>query len=249
MKLSLILALLVAFYTTPSLAQKQTTEESNELSSEVKELIRKPLNVFAGVSFIIGNPQKGEFQQSIGNNSFGFSLCGGYYFDPVPITVGAEVDFLFFGGDKKYLPRTILGFRVQDTLNTSTTMIPVLLTTRLQPKLGHHVMPYLELCGGVNFYSSSSELKSYPNQSLSNSESAGIWMYGVGIGTQVRLVDFVELPTTHSALLLDLRVRYLFGSEKTLKKASINNNNEAVFSSFTAGTDILTTYIGVTWLF
>lgn len=249
MKLSVILTLLVAFCATPLFAQNQTTEGTNELSSEVKELIRKPLNGFAGISFIIGNPQKGEFQQSLGNNSLGFSICGGYYFDPIPVTLGAEVDFLFFGGEEKILPRKISGFNIQDTLKTSTTMIPVLLTTRLQPKIGHHVMPYLELCGGVSFYSSTSELKNYPNQSLSNSESAGIWMYGVGIGTQIRLVDFVELPSTHSALLLDIRARYLFGSEKTLKKASINNNNEAEFSSFTAGTDILTTYFGVTWLF
>lgn len=226
-----------------------TTQSTEQDVNDAKELIKKPLNGFGGISFAIGNPQKGSFQQSIGNNSFGFSLHGGYFFDPVPITVGAEVDFLFFGGDKKYLPRTVLGVGVKDTLETSTTMIPILLTTRFQHKIGHYVIPYIELSGGANFYSSSTELKTYPANKISNSESSVLWMYGLGIGTQIRLVDFVELPSEHSALFFDIRFRYLFGNEQTLQKASINENNEAKFTSFTAVTDMLTTHIGITWMF
>lgn len=159
-----------------------------------------------------------------------------------------NVDFLFFGGDEKTLPRTILGLRVNDTLETSTTMVPILFHTRFQPQITHFLFPYIEVSGGASIYSSNSELRPYGNSRISNSETDIIWMYGIGAGLQFRLVDFVELPSSHSALLLDIYARYLFGEQQSLSKAKIIDD-KSEFVSSSVKTDILSIGIGVSWMF
>ena len=225
--------------------QKNQTEKDIQAA---KDLIKQPLAGYAGLSFTTGNPQHGSFQEFSENNSFGFGLKGGYYFNPIPLTVGMNVDFLFFGGDEKTLPRTILGLRVNDTLETSTTMVPILFHTRFQPQITHFLFPYIEVSGGASIYSSSSELRPYGNSRVSNSETDIIWMYGIGAGLQFRLVDFVELPSSHSALLLDIYARYLLGEQQSLSKAKIIDD-KSEFVSSSVKTDILSIGIGVSWMF
>ncbi|MBK7986904.1 MAG: outer membrane beta-barrel protein [Ignavibacteria bacterium] len=225
--------------------QKSQTDKDIQAA---KDLIKQPLAGYAGLSFTTGNPQHGSFQEFSENNSFGFGLKGGYYFNPIPLTVGMNVDFLFFGGDEKTLPRTILGLRVNDTLETSTTMVPILFHTRFQPQITHFLFPYIEVSGGASIYSSSSELRQYGNSRVSNSETDIIWMYGIGAGLQFRLVDFVELPSSHSALLLDIYVRYLLGEQQSLSKAKIIDD-KSEFVSSSVKTDILSIGIGVSWMF
>lgn len=225
--------------------QKSQTDKDIQAA---KDLIKQPLAGYAGLSFTTGNPQHGSFQEFSENNSFGFGLKGGYYFNPIPLTVGMNVDFLFFGGDEKTLPRTILGLRVNDTLETSTTMVPILFHTRFQPQITHFLFPYIEVSGGASIYSSSSELRQYGNSRVSNSETDIIWMYGIGAGLQFRLVDFVELPSSHSALLLDIYARYLFGEQQSLSKAKIIDD-KSEFVSSSVKTDILSIGIGVSWMF
>ncbi|HRE57018.1 MAG TPA: outer membrane beta-barrel protein [Candidatus Kapabacteria bacterium] len=225
--------------------QKSQTDKDIQAA---KDLIKQPLTGYAGLSFTTGNPQHGSFQEFSENNSFGFGLKGGYYFNPIPLTVGMNVDFLFFGGDEKTLPRTILGLRVNDTLETSTTMVPILFHTRFQPQITHFLFPYIEVSGGASIYSSNSELRPYGNSRISNSETDIIWMYGIGAGLQFRLVDFVELPSSHSALLLDIYARYLFGEQQSLSKAKIIDD-KSEFVSSSVKTDILSIGIGVSWMF
>jgi hypothetical protein len=225
--------------------QKSQTDKDIQAA---KDLIKQPLAGYAGLSFTTGNPQHGSFQEFSENNSFGFGLKGGYYFNPIPLTVGMNVDFLFFGGDEKTLPRTILGLRVNDTLETSTTMVPILFHTRFQPQITHFLFPYIEVSGGASIYSSNSELRPYGNSRISNSETDIIWMYGIGAGLQFRLVDFVELPSSHSALLLDIYARYLFGEQQSLSKAKIIDD-KSEFVSSSVKTDILSIGIGVSWMF
>lgn len=225
--------------------QKSQTDKDIQAA---KDLIKQPLAGYAGLSFTTGNPQHGSFQEFSENNSFGFGLKGGYYFNPIPLTVGMNVDFLFFGGDEKTLPRTILGLRVNDTLETSTTMVPILFHTRFQPQITHFLFPYIEVSGGASIYSSNSELRPYGNSRISNSETDIIWMYGIGAGLQFRLVDFVELPSSHSALLLDIYARYLLGEQQSLSKAKIIDD-KSEFVSSSVKTDILSIGIGVSWMF
>lgn len=225
--------------------QKSQTDKDIQAA---KDLIKQPLAGYAGLSFTTGNPQHGSFQEFSENNSFGFGLKGGYYFNPIPLTVGMNVDFLFFGGDEKTLPRTILGLRVNDTLETSTTMVPILFHTRFQPQITHFLFPYIEVSGGASIYSSSSELRQYGNSRVSNSETDIIWMYGIGAGLQFRLVDFVELLSSHSALLLDIYARYLLGEQQSLSKAKIIDD-KSEFVSSSVKTDILSIGIGVSWMF
>ncbi len=225
--------------------QKSQTDKDIQAA---KDLIKQPLAGYAGLSFTTGNPQHGSFQEFSENNSFGFGLKGGYYFNPIPLTVGMNVDFLFFGGETKKLPRTVLGLKVNDTIETSTTMVPILFHSRFQPQITHFLFPYIEVSGGASIYSSNSELRPYGNSRISNSETDIIWMYGIGAGLQFRLVDFVELPSSHSALLLDIYARYLFGEQQSLSKAKIIDD-KSEFVSSSVKTDILSIGIGVSWMF
>lgn len=252
--MKIVLPLLcVCFVTVCTVCAQDTKDKEPESQIEkdiqtAKDLIKQPLAGYAGLSFTTGNPQHGSFQEFSENNSFGFGLKGGYYFNPLPLTVGMNVDFLFFGGETKRLPRTVLGLKVNDTIETSTTMVPILFHTRFQPQITHFLFPYIEVSGGASIYSSNSELRPYGNSRISNSETDIIWMYGIGAGLQFRLVDFVELPSSHSALLLDIYARYLFGEQQSLSKAKIIDD-KSEFVSSSVKTDILSIGIGVSWMF
>lgn len=252
MKTLLILSS-IYFVTVCTICAQDTKhkEPENETEKDIraaKELIEKPLHGYGSILFINGNPQDGYFQGLLGNNAHGFSIKGGYYFNPVPITLGLNVDVLFYGGDRQMLPRTVLGLKVNDTLETSTTMVPILFHTRLQPQITHYLFPYVELTAGANIYSSSFELKPYGNPHVSMSHTELVWNYGIGTGLQIRLVDFVELPSTHTALLLDIYARYLYGEEKYLSKANIEDASTK-FDWAIVHADILSVGIGVTWMF
>ena len=227
---------------------KESESQAEKDIQAARELIQKPLHGYGSILFINGNPQDGYFQELLGNNAYGFSIKGGYYFNPVPITLGLNVDVLFYGGEQEMLPRTVLGIKVNDTLETSTTMVPILFHTRFQPQMTHFLFPYIELTGGANVYTSTAEIKPYGNPHVSNSQTELFWNYGIGTGLQIRLVDFVELPSTHTALLLDIYARYLFGEEKSLPKANIEDS-KTTFVSKLVHTDILSVGIGVTWMF
>lgn len=252
--MKIILILLSIFFVTEFTICAQETKDKdaeNQIEKDIqtaRELIQKPLHGYGSILFINGNPQDGCFQELLGNNAYGFSIKGGYYFNPVPITLGLNVDVLFYGGERQMLPRTVLGLKVNDTLETSTTMVPILFHTRFQPQITHFLFPYIELTGGANIYTSTAEIKPYGNPHVSNSQTELFWNYGIGTGLQIRLVDFVELPSTHTALLLDIYARYLFGEEKSLPKANIEDS-KTTFVSKLVHTDILSVGIGVTWMF
>lgn len=252
--MKIVLTLSSVFFVTvftlsaQNIKDKEPENQTEKDIQAAKELIQKPLHGYGSILFINGNPQDGYFQELLGNNSYGFSIKGGYYFNPIPLTVGMNVDFLFFGGETLRLPRTVLGLTVNDTLETSTTMIPILFHTRFQPQITHFLFPYVELTAGANIYTSTAEVKPYGNPRVSISQTELYWNYGIGTGLQIRLVDFVELPSTHSALLLDIYARYLFGKETYLSKAKIEDVS-TTFDWAIVNADIFSAGIGITWMF
>lgn len=230
--------------------------KTNELSSEEQELVeklkKKPLPGFFAITFSNAVPQ-GEFFDSLKTSAQGFSIVGGYDFEPIPIVVGAELDFLFFGGQKE-MKSYVNIFRYYDTLETNSNMIPFNAFIKLQPNIANLFYPYVEGIIGINFLTVSSEYSSYNTVDGLYEESDNRFSiainYGFGAGLQIKLVDFITLPNHYSQLLFNFGARYYFGSKADFANVDINKSDmTARFRDFETKTDFLQLLFGISFRF
>jgi hypothetical protein len=225
-------------------AQKNSAEQMT-----VENLKKQPLNGFFGLTFTNAVPQ-GDFQTNLNKTGLGLSIFGGYNADPIPLSVGMNADVLFFGGDTKYFTYQRPGGWKggTDTVETQSMVIPVTVFARLQPKAGIF-SPYLEAFAGVNFLSTSADFTPYIGEKDSKSKFNASWTYGLGAGLSVKLVEFINLPSSHSTLNADFRMKYAWGSEADYYKVKIGANSEPIFTSFRSKTDMIITSVGISFSF
>jgi opacity protein-like surface antigen len=191
------------------------------MDSAIIEAIRaRPLNWQFGASFMVSNPQD-TLRRAIESfdspgTGYGFGLNLAYYFDPVPVVVGAEFSLNFFGGSSRMyiVPQgPFVDTLEYETLNTH---LPLNLYLRFQPNLFTWVYPYGELVGGFSVIGSSLNItrSSGSTQNADSRDESGVsWQYGFGAGIMFKVVDIITLPNEHQRVLLDVRFRYLKGSE------------------------------------
>lgn len=212
-RLFIAIAAMAAFVST-AVAQ-QASEPTPELINRIKS---QPQNGFFGINFSFTRPQN-DFRRtldSIGKTGpiLGFSLEGGYHFDPAPISAGLNIDFLFNGRDEKTFNYTTPPNRqFHDTLTASNTMIPINIFFRFQPNVARIFEPYVEAVAGMTILSGSSEFRTNFGSNSDNSKTSVAWNYGFGAGLNIRLVDFIELPNVNRSMFLNINARYIIGSE------------------------------------
>ncbi len=222
---------------------------STEEQQIVEKLKNKPLNGFFGFSFTNAVPQ-GEFFDSLKNSAQGFSLYGGYDLSPIPVVFGAELDFLFYGGDTRifeYGPGNWSVYR--DTVTTSSSMIPLNVFVKLQPNISNLIFPYVEAIAGINFLSVSADYKSYYGDKDTKDRFSVAFNYGFGAGIMVKLVDFITLPNSYSQLLFDVKMKYLKGTKAEYATVEIMDDSSAEFRDFETQTDMIMFLAGITFRF
>ncbi len=204
--------------TSASIYDRPADSMDSAIIDRIKE---RPLNWQFGASFMVSNPQDTfrraiEYLESPGTG-YGFALNVAYYFDPIPILLGGEFGLNFFGGSNRTytVPQ---GPFFTDTLRYETlnTHLPVNVFMRVQPNIATWVFPYGELIGGFTVVGSSldvSRTSGNVSNSDSESESSLSWQYGLGAGFMVKVLDFITLPNEHQRVLLDVRMRYLRGTD------------------------------------
>ncbi len=249
----LVIFIIITAFALPAMAQQTTSNNMNNKEIDkneelVAKLKKKPLNGFFGIDFANAVPQE-EFHNNLNKTGLGFSLYGGYYADPIPVAFGIEADFLFFGGDTKYLNIYKYGFWLgQDTIDTQSMIIPIVLFTRLQPNTGW-IVPYLEAFAGVNIFSSTATLNTYSYEESSQDKVSASWAYGLGAGLSIKLVDFITLPNQRTSLNLDLKMKYSFGTNAEYSKVKILETGDTEFETFKSDTDMILTTIGISFSF
>jgi hypothetical protein len=231
-----------------SVIAKDTIVQNKVSQEEVDKLKLKPLNGFFGITFTNSVPQD-EFHDNTNKTGLGFSLLGGYYADPVPVAFGVEADFLFFGGKTKYMNVHKYGFYIgQDTIDTQSMIIPIVLFARLQPNTGF-IVPYLEGFAGINIFSTTATLNTYQYEESSQDKISASWAYGLGAGLSIKLFDFITLPDQRTSLNLDLKMKYSFGTTAEYSKVQILETGYTEFETYKSKTDMIMTNVGISLCF
>jgi opacity protein-like surface antigen len=210
----ILLCLVSMAAATPLVAQTSDRTEQ-EIIARIKD---SDLHWFLGGDLQIVNPQGAlrDSLQKLGapDVGIGFDFKLGYYMAPVPVAFTLEGGAVFMGGESKELYTQSGLFRDTITVSTSTTQIPLNMSVRFMPDLAHWVFPYVEGVVGINIHSSSFDLSQRRFEevrSQSDSRSDVAFNYGVGAGVSLKIADIVNLPNSLQRILLDVRMRYLFG--------------------------------------
>lgn len=252
------MALLIALSFSSAFAQKgePIKNESTDPTAKEQEIINnlknRHLPGFFGFGFSNSIPQ-GDYMNNIKGAGPGFGLYGGYRMPVVPVSLGAEVDFHFYGSDTRYnkyhhysLPQYVW---VYDTLSTSNSSIPISVFARLEPNLFNFLFPYVEGFAGFNIMSASYDMKSSQWNEVDESETDLALFYGVGAGAQVKLTDFILLPDGISRMLLDVKFRYMKTSNTDYYTVKLNSDGTPTFAAFNSYTDQVLFTLGLVFHF
>lgn len=235
---NILIGLILSCY--PVFTQESTVDMSGasisdnkdaDLDAKVKELKNKPLNGFFGFTFSNSVPQE-IYMQNIGNAGPGFGVYGGYRFDPIPLTLGMELDFHFFESMMRTysykLPNDWTYAR--DTLHTSSFNFPLTVFARVEPNLFHFVFPYIEGVAGINFMETNATYDSYWGASDDKDEFDVNFLYGIGAGIMIKLADYIQLPKNNTRIMLDLSLRYLWGTDSDYYTVEVNPDASVSFT-------------------
>lgn len=242
-----LLTVMIAF-SFPVFGQQGNLD--SKISDEaLAQLKQKPLPGFFGITFTNAVPQ-GEFMSNLFKTGLGFSVYGGYNAAPLPLAVGLEGDFLFFGGDTRYYDqRNDRGWIIgHDTVDTQSMIIPIVAFARIQPNTGF-IFPFIEAFAGVNLFSTTANYKPYWGEEDSKDKFSASFTYGLGAGVSIKLVDFITLPNQRTTLNIDFKMKYAFGTNAEYSKVRILDDSTPEFKTYESETDMILTTIGVSFNF
>ena len=211
----------------------------------------------AAINFLLGQPQ-GEFQEKV--DDFGFGVGGLFAYRPgnSALMIGADVEYMIYGSETRQEPFSFTIPDVTVDVETSNNIVLLHALARLQ---GNHGVfrPYMDGLIGMHYFftetkvSDEDDFEDDPIASSINQEDVA-FSYGAGGGVMVLVHQKERRPGEDPKLkevLIDFRVRYLFGGEATyLKKGSITRENGvASIDPLRSRTDLLTYQLGVVFTF
>lgn len=203
----------------------------------------------AGGNLMLGFPQ-GEFKDNI--DRLGFGLSGEVlFFNPsekLPFGFGLNVGYINYGSESRQEPYSITIPDVVVDVNRSNNLVNFHLIFQIAPLSGN-VRPYGELLFGGAYLFTETSINSRGIEEVAGTTNFNdfAWNYGVGGGVLINLYSPEHQEGNFGALFLDLKVRYLFGTEaEYLKEGSvIIENGSAYYDVSKSKTDLLTAQLGV----
>lgn len=201
-----------------------------------------------GGSFMLGYPQ-GEFRANVDRMGFGGQLQGTLWTPSKerPFTIGFDIGYLVYGQVDERRPW--IGFPgVYLNLSRTNSLASGHILMQISPFFGT-VRPYIEgLFGGSYIFTTSTVKNENGNEEIASSTNFDdfTWNYGGGAGMLFRIGGASE---NVEAIYLDLKARYLFGTEaEYLTENSlqyIKANGDPVFKAEKSKTDFFSFHIGV----
>lgn len=204
----------------------------------------------AGINFILAFPQ-GEFKENI--DRLGFGLGGEFMFltpkKGSPVGMGINVGFINYGSETRREPFSNTIPDVTVDVDRSNNLFNFHIMLRVAPYAGK-LRPYAEgLFGGAYIYTETN-IKSRGVEEVASSTNFDdfAWNYGGGAGLMYQVYRNNDDGT---AFFIDLKARYLFGSEaEYLKEGSvIIENGQVIYEVSRSKTDLLTAQLGVIYFF
>lgn len=218
-------------------------------SKKIKKLKHTPLNTLFGVAFVNSVPQD-QFMDNLKKSGQGFTLYGGYDTSPIPLTIGVEASFLFFGGETKYFDYGPGNWRLYtDTVTTQTTIIPFTVFFRIRPEIMKMFYPYIEFSLGATMLSVSADYNADGGATDSKDRFNTAFQYAYGGGIMIKLLDFDDAPGSYAQMLLDTKIKLIKGSNSDFATVKILDDSSAQFDEFRTKTNTIVFSIGLAFRF
>lgn len=203
----------------------------------------------AGGNLMLGFPQ-GEFKDNI--DRLGFGLSGEVlFFNPsenLPFGFGLNVGYMNYGSESRQEPFSTTIPDVVVDVDRSNNLVNFHLLFQIAPPSGK-VRPYGELLFGGAYLFTETSINSRGTEEVASNTNFDdfAWNYGFGGGVLINIYSPGQPEGNFGALFLDLKVRYLLGTEaEYLKEGSvIIQNGSAYYDVSKSKTDLLTAQLGV----
>ncbi len=202
----------------------------------------------AGINLTLAIPS-GEFKEKVDN--LGFGLSGNINFispkPKSPFGIGLNLGYIIYGSESRREP---LSTTIPDVFvnvdRTNSLMNFHLLFTVGVPK--GRIRPYVEgLFGGSYIYTTTSVKSQGTGEEFASSTNFDDWAWSYGAGGGLAILLSGDPNTDQNTVYLDLKGRYLFGSEaEYLKQGSVRIVNGRVeYDISKSKTDLITIHAGV----
>ncbi len=202
----------------------------------------------AGINLNLALPQ-GEFKEKVENAGFG--LSGNINFiapqPKSPFGFGLNLGYIIYGSESRTEPlsTTIPDVFVNIDRTNSLLNFHILFTLGL-PK--GRVRPYFEgLFGGSYIYTTTSVKSQGTGEEFASSTNFDDWAWSYGAGGGLNILLSGDPNSDQNTIYLDLKGRYLFGSEaEYLKQGSVKIvNGQVSYDVSRSKTDLLTIHAGI----
>jgi len=201
----------------------------------------------AGINFTLAFPQ-GEFKDNVDRLGFGGSLQF-LFFDPqpgLPVSFGINFGFLNYGSESRREPFSPNIPDVIVDVDRSNNFLNFHVLFQIIPYSGTF-RPYAEGLFGGSYLFTETSIKSRGVEEVASSTNFDdfAWSYGAGGGFIILLTE--NVGDDIGSLYLDLKARYLFGSEaEYLKEGSvIIENGRVTYDVSKSKTNLLQIHLGV----
>lgn len=202
-----------------------------------------------GLNLKLGLPQ-GSFKSNVGTIGFGIDAIGLYHFRHLPFAVGLDFGRLIYGIQSRNEPLSTtipdLSVNVTNTNNYSNFHM----VGRVQPQAGSF-RPYADFLLGLNYMTTETKIEDeddYDEIASSTNFSDTAISTGLTVGIKWYLSTGTEESTGDPFnILLDTKVKYLFGREaEYLKSGSMRvEDGKLFFDTMRSRTDLLGIQVGL----
>ncbi|NWF90357.1 MAG: hypothetical protein HXY50_12965 [Ignavibacteriaceae bacterium] len=201
-----------------------------------------------GLNFTLGFPM-GEFKEEL--DRMGFGLSGHFLFlAPTanrPFGFGLNIGYLNYGQESRREPFSSTIPDVTVDVERSNNLVNFHVLFQLGFGSGP-IRPFVEGLFGGSYIFTETTIRSRGSEEVASSNNFDdfAWNYGAGGGFLI-LLHTEEEGSDFGSLFLDLKARYLFGSEaEYLKEGSvIISNGHVTYQVSKSKTDLLTVHAGV----
>ena len=201
----------------------------------------------AGINFSLAFPQ-GEFGKQVDN--LGYGLSGEFLFlSPKPLApfgIGIDLGFYTYGNESRSEPMWNIP-EVSLMVDRSNNLVNFHVLFELGLPVGS-IRPYVQgLFGGQYLYTETSVKNENNQEEFASSTNFEDWAWSYGAGGGLSILLSGDPITEMGAIYLDLKGRYLFGSEaEYLKEKSVQViGQQVIYHPSKSKTDMLTIHAGV----
>lgn len=202
----------------------------------------------AGLNFSLAFPQ-GEFGEQVDN--IGFGLSGEFMFlspkPRSPFGLGLNLGYYIYGMESRREPWSLTIPDVFLDVERTNNLLNFHVVFELGLPSGR-IRPYVQgLFGGSYLYTQTSVSGVNGQETIASNTNYDDWAWSYGAGGGICILLSGDPVTEAGAIYLDLKGRYLFGSEaKYLKEGDVQYNGaQVIYHPSKSKTDLLTVHLGI----